>query len=96
MAQDWTAKRARRENGRWMRYAIWAWVLAGLMQSAALYRVLQMPDGGVKVRVTLEDTYFTYPDGTEVVVDRWTGLTTVIRPDGTVCIGEHCRKYDPR
>ena len=87
MEDDWVAKRDRRDNARLMKYAIWLCALTGLMQTAALYRISQLPPSDIGISVTLDDTTYTFPDGRILIVDRQTGFTTERLSDGTVKVG---------
>jgi hypothetical protein len=83
----WVAKQERRQNARTMWYAVWIIALVGLLQTAALHRVSQLPPSDVRIMVTLEDITYEWPDGSVVVVDRQTWQTWRIGADGTIRIG---------
>jgi hypothetical protein len=71
-----------------MWYTIWLIALVGLMQTAALHRVSQLPPSDARILVTLEDITYEWPDGSIVVVDRQTWQTWRRGADGTLYIGD--------
>lgn len=95
MEQDWVAKQEQRKNARWMRFAIAIAVLTGVFQTIALARLPERKPGDPEIVVTVEDIYYTWPDGTSLTIDRATWQTYLSRPDGTLCIGEVCRPFNP-
>lgn len=86
MEQDWVAKQEQRKNARWMKIAIVLWVLVGIMQTIALSRLPERKPGDPTIFITLEDIYYTFPDGTVITVDRRTWQTITTKPDGTMSI----------